>query len=478
MTRRLLSSPDPSLDLSPRIAGPGTGLCIRNLLVVRNIEHRLGLRRMLSFPGFARLLASRLAAQWGDGAFQAALAGAVLFNPERAADPIAIAASFAVLLLPYSIVGPFAGALLDRWDRRTVLLVANALRGVLILLTAAAVGYGLSGPALYVGALLAVGVSRFTAAGLSAALPHVVRTDHLIEANALSVTSGAVVAVLGATSALGLRAVFGPGDAGSASVAASSVLGSILAAVVIGRFAAGVLGPDEVDEPKRTVVAIARGLLDGARAAARVPSVAAAFLALLAHRAAFGVALLLTVLLMRHSFSDSGPFQAGAAGLGEVTLAGGTGLLLAGVCTAPLLHRFGARLTISASLVLGAVAVAALGLPMELPTTLAAALVLTFAGQTVKLCVDTIVQADIPDEYRGRVFSLYDTLFNLTQVLAVAVTAPVVAPDGRSPELLVAAIVVYLLGLTGYLLVLRGTRPDNRRRRSAHATTPALSVDD
>ena len=57
--------------------------------------------------------------------FQAALGGAVLFNPEREADPLAVAAGLAVILLPYSLVGPFAGALLDRWDRRRVLLVAN-----------------------------------------------------------------------------------------------------------------------------------------------------------------------------------------------------------------------------------------------------------------------------------------------------------------------------------------------------------------
>ena len=68
--------------------------------------------------------------------FQAALGGAVLFNPERQADPLAVAAGLAVLLLPYSLVGPFAGALLDRWDRRRVLLVANLLRAVLTLVVA------------------------------------------------------------------------------------------------------------------------------------------------------------------------------------------------------------------------------------------------------------------------------------------------------------------------------------------------------
>ena len=41
---------------------------------------------------FRRLLGTRLLAQFGDGVFQAALAGTVLFNPQRAADPVAVAA--------------------------------------------------------------------------------------------------------------------------------------------------------------------------------------------------------------------------------------------------------------------------------------------------------------------------------------------------------------------------------------------------
>jgi len=58
------------------------------------------------------------------------LAGAVLFNPERAADPAAIAAGFTVLLLPYSFVGPFAGVLLDRWWRQRVLVRSNLIRAL------------------------------------------------------------------------------------------------------------------------------------------------------------------------------------------------------------------------------------------------------------------------------------------------------------------------------------------------------------
>jgi MFS family permease len=95
----------------------------------RPVSLRTALRES---PGVLRLASVRFAGQFGDGMFQAALSGAILFNPERETDPLAIAAAFAVLLLPYSLIGPYAGALLDRWDRRAVLLVANVLRAVLI----------------------------------------------------------------------------------------------------------------------------------------------------------------------------------------------------------------------------------------------------------------------------------------------------------------------------------------------------------
>ena len=89
-------------------------------------HERLGFIRLLrTGDGYRRLLTTRFAIQFADGMFQAALGGAVLFNPERQADPIAVAVGLAVLLLPYSLIGPFAGALLDRWERRWVLVVSS-----------------------------------------------------------------------------------------------------------------------------------------------------------------------------------------------------------------------------------------------------------------------------------------------------------------------------------------------------------------
>lgn len=402
-------------------------------------------RRLLGIGGFRRLLASRFAAQWGDGVFQAGLGSAVLFNPERQADPAAIALGLAVLLLPYSLVGPFAGALLDRADRRWVLVVANLVRGALIVLVAVAVATGTASVLLYTGALLVTGTSRFVLAGLSASLPHVVARHRLVGANALAATVGGAVAAAGAGCAIALRAVVGSGNSGSAWVTASAVLGSLAAALVAAGFGRRRLGPDESDEPPEALAAVLRGLRDGVRAAARVPSVAAGMAALAAHRLSFGVATLVTLLLYRHTFSSQGFLQAGLAGVGQLLAAGAAGMLLAAVIAPPLVARFGRRRTVRGALVAGAVVTAGLGLPMLMSTMLAAAFGLAAAGQVVKLSLDAVVQRDIGDELRGRVFALYDTVFNVGYVLAVALAAAVVAPDGRAPGLLVLVTVVYLL---------------------------------
>ncbi|QUQ70020.1 transporter major facilitator family protein [Kutzneria sp. CA-103260] len=410
---------------------------------------------MLGDPGFRRLLFCRLASQWADGLFQAGLAGAVLFNPERQADPLAIAGGFAVILIPYSVVGPFAGALLDRWDRRRLLIVANFVRVALVLLTAVADGFGLSNGPLYAAALLVMGASRFIGAGLSAALPHVVESRDLVTGNSMVATLASAAAAIGGATAFGLRDVLGSGNVGSAQVTSVAIVGALVSALFAAQFAAGVLGPDEVDEPHAAFVAVAKGMVDGGRAALRVPSVAAGFIALTAHRIAYGASLLVIVLLMKYTLHSDGVFRAGAGGLTEAVAAGAAGLVLSGVVTPGLVRRLGRPLAVSGALVVAAVGLVALGLPMTVPTLLGAAFVVSFCGQTVKLNVDAAIQRDVPDQSRGRVFSVSDTVFNVAMVLGVTVVATIVPMNGQSPSVVLGTAAVYLIGLVGYVLVLR-----------------------
>ncbi len=421
-------------------------------------------RDLIAHPGFGRLLTVRLAAQWGDGVFQAALGGAVLFSPERESDPALVALGLAVVLLPYSLVGPFAGALLDRWDRRRVLVVAGVLRGVLTLATAAVVAVGVTGPPLYLGALATIGVSRFIQAGLSAALPHVVAPRWLVAANSLVTTSGAVAAVVGAACAFGLAPLLGGGDGASGATASAAVAGSIVIVGAAVGFIRGSLGPDDPTEAPRATLAVAHGLLDGARAARRAPGVVAAFWAVAAHRLAFGVATLVMLLLMRGGLTDAGPLRAGVAGVGEIVVVVGAGLGVAAVVTPWLTTRVGRPATVRVMLVLAAAALLGLGLPMSLPTILGAGFVLGLVGQAIKLCSDAAVQREVDDAARGRVFALSDTVFNVTYVVAVAGAALLSPADGRSALLVAGAAALYLLGLVVHEIALRACVPPRDTR--------------
>src|SRR5947209_20625268 len=96
----------------------------------------VGVSALLARPHFPSLYGARVTAQLADGVFQASLASAVFFNPDHQTDPRQAAAGFVILLLPYSLVGPFAGVFLDRWRRQRVLVVANLVRSMLVVLTA------------------------------------------------------------------------------------------------------------------------------------------------------------------------------------------------------------------------------------------------------------------------------------------------------------------------------------------------------
>src|SRR5450755_3363345 len=167
------------------------------------------LRIVLAERDFRRLFATRLISQTGDGVFTAGLGTYVFFNAATFPSPAKGAAAFAVVYLPYSLVGPFAGVFIDRWSRRQILVRSALLRSVFVVLTAAFMALGNRGVALYVAVLLVLGVNRFFLSSLSAALPHVVAEDKLVMANSVSPTAGGVMATIGGVVALGLNVATG-----------------------------------------------------------------------------------------------------------------------------------------------------------------------------------------------------------------------------------------------------------------------------
>ncbi|MGA4840835.1 MFS transporter [Streptomyces sp. G45] len=399
------------------------------------------LRVLLRLRDFRRLLAVRLLSQGADGVYQVALATYVVFSPEKQTSPGAIASAMAVLLLPYSVVGPFAGVLLDRWRRRQVLLYGNVLRAALASLTAVLMFSDVPDGLFYASALCVTAVNRFVLAGLSAALPRVVDADRLVLANSLSPTAGTLAATAGGGLAFVVRIVVADSDAAVVLLGAALYLCSAFASLTMTR---ELLGPDqELVQPRlgTALAGTARGLLMGVRhLAARRPA-AGALVSMTLMRFCFGALTVMVLMLCRYAWSSSE--SDGLALLGLAVGFSGAGFFAAAVVTPWAVGRWGPRGWMTGCAGAAAVLVPALGLPFAPAPILVAAFVLGLTTQGAKIATDTVVQATVDDGYRGRIFSLYDVLFNVAFVGAAGVAALMLPPDGKSTVLVASVAVLY-----------------------------------
>jgi MFS family permease len=425
---------------------------------------------ILSRPGFRRLIAVRLLSQLGDGWFQAALAGSVLFNPEHAASPIAITAAFAVLLLPYSLVAPFVGVFLDRWSRRNSLGVANLARAAAVMPAAVSVWYGREDMIFLAAALAVVALNRFFLSGLSAAQPHVVESERLVTANSFATTAGSVV-YAGSLSCAGVAIhVIGPGPHHYAAVALVAALCYLASALLtFAWFRPDALGPDDAVRPTGSILTGIRdttvGMVSGFRHLAHSPVATAVLLTQAAHRALFGVLAITTLLLYRNYYAVE---NAGASitGLLPVAAAAAAGALLAALITPRMTRRLGAGRWVVVSTAILAVFVPALGLPYLPALTVAAAFVVSVGAQATKIVTDTSLQLEIEDDYRGRVFSINDTGFNLMFVMGLLIGSWALPVNGVSPATMVGIGLGYAVVAIGYGLA---------NRRLTHEADRALA---
>lgn len=406
--------------------------------------------------------------QFGDGLFQAALAGGLLFNPAQATGAVAVATGFAILLVPYSVLGPFVGVFLDRWSRRTVIYTANLVRAGLVLPVAVLTWYGQERTILYaLGTLLIIGINRFVLAGLSASQPHVVAEDRLVTANALATTMGTVVYSVGlGLAGLALNTVLHKSFHGYAVLAATGALGfvasSVLAYLSFGR---ADLGPDDAERSSdgvfAAIVAVVRGMVAGLRHLAARPVAGYPMVAQGLFRILYGILALSTLLLFRRYFYPGSDSRA-LAGLAQIVVAGGLGSLLAAFLTPPVTARIGGWRWVTILIGMVGVLVSVLGLPFQPMLLVVATFFVALAAQGTKIVVDTNIQQECADDYRGRVFSVNDTSYNLCFVLGLFLATSVIPESGRS-VLAILGVSAGYLALTGWY-GLAASRVANRPR--------------
>jgi MFS family permease len=428
------------------------------------------LRGVLAGRDFRRLFATRLVSQAGDGIVTAGVGTYVFFNATTFPSPAAGAAAFAVLYLPYSLIGPFAGVFIDRWSRRQILVRSALLRSVFVALTAASMALGNRGALLYVAVLLVLAVNRFFLSSLSVALPHVVAGDKLVMANSVSPTIGGISATIGGIVALGLNVATGNTERGAAITLLFGGACYVAASLVAATMARDRLGPARPDSregapPSRApllgeLASVAAGLADGVRYVVRRRGPAAALGATGGFSLLFGPLFLMSVLLYRNYFYRSSVSVAEGR-FGLLVVLAGIGYACAALVTPPATRRLSKPAWITLMLAASAVVTFALGETFLQVAYLGIGFCLYLTRQGVAICAVTILQEDVDDAYRGRVFAFYDMMFNAAYVAGAALSVAVMPEDGHSPVLVALVAAGYAVVAAAYWLAAGRRQPSS-----------------
>jgi MFS family permease len=423
------------------------------------------IRQLWRHRYFRRLLAVRVAIQSCDGVLQVALASYVLFSPERQPDAASIAVVLAITLLPFSIVGPFVGVVLDRVSRRQVLVVGNLARSAVTLGLAALVATGLrtSGieTLLYGGVLVAMSLNRFLLAALSASLPHTIEASEYMVANSVVPVVGPAGALIGVGVGASLRLILGqvmPDYRANAILFVIAAAGFVLSAALALRIPRRQLGPDDMEPARARDVVV--GLVEALAHLRDRRAAGIGLLTIAAHRLIYGIVTVATILVYRNYFHSLDEVDAAIADLGLLVVITGAGFVLASVVTPPMSARLGVRRTMIVCLLASAVFQLVPGAIYAKVPLLVAAFLLGLMAQNIKICVDTLVQAHVADEFKGRVFVIYDMIFNVMLVVAAVIAALILPANGKSVTILIIMAVGYLLVALGFALISRGVSMD------------------
>jgi MFS family permease len=392
-------------------------------------------REVLHDRDLKLLLGAQFLAQAADGLAQAVFADVLVLEPLNQGTPSRIFVLFAVTLLPYSLLSPFMGVLVDRWARRDVLVWTNVVRGLMLVTLFLWTRLLPGNSGLFIATLMLLGLGRLFLTTKGAVLPVLLHEHHLLQGNALSGGGGMVAALAGAVAGIATVSLVPP----EAAFALAGVV--YLLAAGASRAISDPLSPGtSTSEPLGDAVrGVAGDLVAGVRAiwervGARLPLLSIFLLRTLAMFVAISA-----ILIIKNTFGEGervGRLSSSALALG----AAGVGAFV-GALTASLLGKYLQRGgLILFGFAISSFGIVALGGISNIFSVMALTFLGGYGGFVTKVAVDAAVQESLPDDYRGRAFALYDILYNLASVVAGGLM--VALYDAGNPGRLRAVMIV------------------------------------
>lgn len=376
--------------------------------------------------GFRWLWLATLVSSLGDWLGMVAL-NLFVFNLTGSAT--ALAGLLAVQAVPALLLGPLAGVMVDRLSRRHVMIGANLV---------AALAYGLLPLTdalwqVYALALLARTATSFFQPAERALIPDLVGRERLLQGNAaismvIHLTMIAGPAIAGALVAL----------SGASIAFVANAISFVLAALLIARISGEVPRTEQAAEG---VAGWWQDLAVGLRYALRHESIRVLLLTTFVSSIA-GAAL--TTIEVVYVVDYLG---GGEEAYGILLSAAGIGAILASTTVSRLTNRFGLPLLYVASIIITGLSFFPYA---NIQILWFVILLVGFQGVTWimgLIGVDTMLQHWVPDEMRGRVFSLIATERSAGHLIVAAVFAPLIDLWGPVVMLNISGVIYTAAGL-------------------------------
>ena len=348
-------------------------------------------REILRVPDARALIGASAASQLGDWLYNAALLGYV-YSATGSAGWVGAATIFR--LVPYVVLGPVGGMIADRYDRRTVLLLGDVLRFVLMLCLAAVVAA--EGPVVLVIAITALSSAAGSAEqpAAKAMLPRLVGELRLGPANALLHTVQDLGTVLGPAIGAVLLAVTVDWVAFVVNAGTFAVSATLIATI----------RARQSVTKSQTGESVVTQLRHGVRTARTAPFVVPLFIVVAMVEFTYGAQ---TVQLVLYAERQLGM---GVEGYGYLLAAMGLG----GLLSATINGRLAASTRVSAIAVVAGALFCATGLVYAATHSLAMALVVTLVGGAgfvaCEVVAETALARVVPGDVLGRVMGVIDAV--------------------------------------------------------------------
>jgi len=383
-------------------------------------------RALLQNRSYVALWIGQMLGQAGDPFRQMALQ---VFVYQATGSAVALGWLAAVQALPALVIGPIAGVLVDRWDRRRIMFVSQAIRALLVLLLVLRPSL----PAIYVVGIAAAAISLFYLPARNAILPMIVRREQLLAANSFSVTTGTLLMML-------------------APALASLVLGlwgtTIAFAINSASFALAALAVLAIRVPPRAVGPGAEVARDGAwwadfRAGLsfvrRTPLIRGLLVVFGFQTIGFSAMPVLQILFVDRMLGLP------PSALGYLMSVFAVGMLAGGILVATVGDRIPhTRLIAIAATGFGALFIL-LASATWLPLTFLILALMGICEAATSVAVPTLLQEIVPDELRGRVFSVQNVVLTALSVLGMGV-AGIAADLAPIQTIMVVGGVISLFG--------------------------------